>query len=366
VDDALAQEGVQGGHRRRFHGRGVAREQRRQRHHRDEQLPLGGPDRRPGLAPIDETAARFDLRSLAHPPPGRQDHQQDARSHAAEEDLLDGDVGLGAGVGHDDIEDRRQTRRKQEPERTGAGKQAQRGTLAVTGGEQHGHEQAAQGQDRHARGAGERGEEGADQHGHQRRSAAEPAHQGLEHPDQPPRCATFGKEIPGQREQRNAGQGGIGHQPVMLQRDGEGGLTLSPEQDEGGAAQGGEHGGAQQDGEAQQHQRRHHELLGLERQPDGQRRQAGSQRAGDEALPPSGAGVPDQAERHQGEAHRQHELDDPHRDPVHQHLGQRAHCLGVLEAGDAQEQGDRRRDAAADEPGRGFGATAQKGGDGGQ
>ena len=126
------------------------------------------------------------------------------------------------------------------PERPGAGQQAERVAFGIARRQQDRHEHAAQRQDRHARGAGERGEERAHQGGNNGRPAAELPDQRLEHPHQAFGRPAFGQEIARQREDGNAGEHVVGGEAVVFERHGLDRQVVAPKQDQRRAAQGGE------------------------------------------------------------------------------------------------------------------------------
>ena len=148
-------EGVERGDCRRLDRGGFAAEQRSQRHHWQQQFPFRLPHRAPGLDRIESTRSLGDARADANSPPRGQPHQQNSGGDAAQEHLLDGDLAGGTHVrgdvaGHNRIEDQRQTRRKQQPEGAGRRQQAERVPFRIARGQEHRHEQTAQGENGHA------------------------------------------------------------------------------------------------------------------------------------------------------------------------------------------------------------------------
>src|SRR4051812_1071689 len=100
-------------------------EERHDGYHRNKKFPFGIPESSPGLGPFKGRANSGVFGSLANPPPGGKNHEQDAGAEAAEKHFLDRDAGIAAGVGDDSVKNQGQAGREQHAEGTGAGKQTE-------------------------------------------------------------------------------------------------------------------------------------------------------------------------------------------------------------------------------------------------
>ena len=170
VDDGLDQQRVAGGQRRGFDRRREAAEHRRRARRTASRAPISRPTaRRTPRAARNGCRAAPDDQALAHAPRGDHRRQQDARQDAADEQILD------RNLRDDAVEDQRQRRRQQQPERSGGGQQPEREPLAIAVFEERRKQHAAQREDRHARPAGERGEERAEDRADDRGAARNPA-----------------------------------------------------------------------------------------------------------------------------------------------------------------------------------------------
>ena len=256
---------------------------------------------------------------------------------------------MGAVVSDNRIQDERQAGRKQHAEGTGAGQQTKSIAFGVARRNQHRHEHAAQGQNRHPGRAGERSEERADQGRDDGRAATELADQGLEHPHQPFRRPALGKEIARKGKDRNAGEHVVSGEAVVLERNRLDWQLVPPKQNERRAPQRCEHRRAQQGRESQSHQSWNQPAFGRTGRPD---RRAGyhhRQREGHAAPAPFLRCVPNETHHDQAEAERQKQLDNPDRNAIDEDLSKGLQGQDILQTGEAEEEADRGGEAAAED-----------------
>ena len=155
VDDRLDEEGIESGDGGRFDRCGKTTEERQKGYRGKKQFPLCLPDSASDFRPAQ--TLNWGRASASHdeaPHRGHRQHQG-AGPYSAQENVLHGDFG------DDGVENQRKARREQETERACARHQAQRVFLPELRCHEHGHQQPAEGENRHAGSSGERCEEGA-------------------------------------------------------------------------------------------------------------------------------------------------------------------------------------------------------------
>jgi hypothetical protein len=186
------------------------------------------------------------------------------------------------------------------------------------------------------------------------------ADEGLEDADQALRGLAFRQEIARQREDGDAGEHVVRREAVVFQRDGLDGEVVSPEEDEGGPAQGREDGSAEEGGQAEAEERGENPAFGRAGLPEGQADEKGSEEEGNDASGPAFGGVPDEADSDDPEADGEDELDDPDGDVVNEGFAEGFHGQDVLEAGQAEEKGDSSAEGGAEGAGCRFGSTVEE------
>ena len=151
--------------------------------------------------------------ALAHAPRGDHRGQQNPRQEAANEQVLD------RNLRDDRIQDQRQRRRQQEPERSRGGQQSEREPIAIALFEERRKQHTTHGEDRHPRPAGERREECTENRADDSGAARNPAEPRAKHAQHPCRSGGLGQDEPGEREQRNGRQRGRYAERVGFDQD---------------------------------------------------------------------------------------------------------------------------------------------------
>jgi hypothetical protein len=95
--------------------------------------------------------------------------------------------------------------------------------------------------------------------------------------------------------------------------------------------------------------------------PDGHADEKGREDEGHGASEPAFGGVPDEADSDDAEADGEDELDDPDGDVVNEGFAEGFHGQDVLEAGQAEENGDGSAEGGAEGAGGGFGSAVEEG-----
>ena len=173
-----------------------------------------------------------------------------------------------------------------------------------------GQEQPAQGEDGHARGAGEGGEEGAHHGRHHRHPARHPAEESLVDPDQPAGGVALGQDVPGGGEERDGGEGGGLGEVEDGGGDGGDGGAVAEEEHHGDARHGDEDRCPEEEGDEHEEEEEEGDRGsgGGEAEEEGEDDGEEGGAAQGPAAGTGSVGAPGEADGHEGEAGRHDEL----------------------------------------------------------
>ena len=318
---------------------------------RNKDVPLGRPNGPCGLAQVKGRSRDLRPDRLTDPKEADRPDHDDPRQDARLEEIGDRDAR------YHGIEDHRETWRKQETDRTGAGQESHRESLRVPVLEQRRQKQSSYSQDRHPGGTGEGGEEATDEGGGDGQASRHPGEEGAEEADEAPAGSPLGENVSGQREEGDRWDQGGDHDPVGFHRDGGHLDAVCQKEHEGRPPEGDEDRGAQDRGGDQGGDQHPAELprVGCQREPDHPRRHD-AQRC--QQAPSPLPCLDHEPQKDHSKGRRENRLCHPDRHPAsdsrrRRHLGTNELKAGPQEAGRHGDRHERRDESGASAKARG-------------